>query len=94
MTLEEMETVINYQRISEVMYVWTSDTTVMNKFDKLCKEAPENYRCLNTGVIAGKVVDKEYEVNNKNLLSFKPRKRKLSDEQKARLAEQLNKGKL
>ena len=91
MPLDEQETVINFQRVGDLMDVWTSDTTVMTKLDKLCESAPENYKCIEVGkLMFGKgLANKRYKVSDKGLLSLRPRrmKRELTDEQRAILSE-------
>jgi len=62
-SLEEQETVIQFDRISKVMTIWTSETTTMNRLDKI-------YPSVKTDVVEGKVYAKTYQVD-KRLLSFR-----------------------
>ena len=88
-SLSEQETTISYNRDEDHAIVWTNDRTMITKLDKLCREAPENYQCIEVGRagIGGGILDKRYRINDKGLLTFKPRKRVITEEQKAALAE-------
>lgn len=93
-TIEEQETVINYYRDSDICTVYTSDSTVMTKLDKLADnpELPhwkiKQIHRLQNGELAGKT----YETN-KRLISFRADigTRKLTEEQKRILSERLEK---
>lgn len=90
--IDEQETTISFSRSEQELKIWTNDRTVMTKLDKLCKFNPERYTIAETGRNAnGEVMDKQYIVSDKTLLSFLPKKRvvKLTDEQKAERAERL-----
>ena len=80
----EQETVIQVSRDSDKMNIWTSDTTMMTRLDKLCEKS-NRWTCTSEGKIDGDVVNKEY-VEDKALLSLIPNTRKmkpLTEEQKA-----------
>lgn len=89
--LSEQETTISYCREGGSAHVWTSDATVMTKLDRMCREAPENYRCTEEAKaqIGGWLVSKSYVIADKNLISFRSRKaeRILTEEQRAELRE-------
>ena len=89
--LDEQETVISFQRGGDLLDVWTTDTTIMTKLDKLCKEAPENYKCIEVVKLMFNkgLANKRYKCSDKGLLSLRPRrmKRELTDEQRAVLSE-------
>ena len=91
--LDEQETTISFNRISEQVDVWTNDRTMITKLDKLCNSSPTMYRCKNVGKNKeGEVMDKQYVITDKRLLSFKPKRREcapLTDEQKEARAERL-----
>lgn len=96
--LNEQETTISFWRDEEHATLWTNDRTTITRLDKLCKEAPENYQCIEVGKarIGGGILDKRYRISDKGLLSLRPRrmqKRELTDEQKAALAERLRNAK-
>lgn len=86
---EEQETTINFSRSDKTAYIWTSDTTVMTKLDKLCETAPEYYQLRKAGKVDGSVVDKDYIVTDKSLISFRSghAKRELTEEQRKALAD-------
>lgn len=91
-TLEEMETTINFSRTGAHAEVWTSDTTMYTRLDKLCKENPAMYTCTEEARNRhGELLSKTYRIADKSMLSFKPRKRQvvLTEEEKAERAERL-----
>lgn len=80
-SLEEQETIIQYNRVDKYATICTSDTTMMTKLDKLCKSAPNNYKLTRTETQDGKVVTKFYRLEDKSMISFRREKRTLSEEQ-------------
>lgn len=88
-SLSEQETTINFSRDKKECEVWTSDTTVMTKLDKLCKESPNNYRIDAIGEIDGETVDKCYIISDKKLVSFRSGRIVLSDAEKEARAERM-----
>ncbi len=92
----EQETVIQISRDGNEANVWTSDVTMMTRLDKLVRRSPENYRLRDEGHsrIGGELVNKEYTITDKSLISFRPAKvkRDLSDEQRAEIANHLRRG--
>jgi len=93
--LSEQETTISYCRENNEVHIWTSDTTVMTKLDRMCKDFPESYRCVETAKakIDGKLISKSYEIADKSLLSLRGKKRKpnMTEEQRRAAAERLKK---
>lgn len=89
--VDEQETTINFSRRSEQAEIWTSDTTLMTKLDRMCKEAPENYQCVKVGRVKGNPVDKEYIIQDKTLISFRSRKmnRVLSEERRQEMSDNM-----
>ena len=59
-SLYEQETTISFRRVDDFATVWTSDTTVMTKLDRMCRESPENYKCTETGVAS---LEENFSVN-------------------------------
>ena len=57
--------------------IYTSDTTYMTKLDKLCRTNPDMYSLI-TDTGRGKT----YHVKDKTLISFRAKKRELSEEQR------------
>lgn len=70
--IEEQETVINYYRDSELCTVYTSDSTVMTKLDKLAEdETLPHWRLKQVHKLqGGELVGKTYETH-KGLISFR-----------------------
>lgn len=67
----EQETTVNFGRAEKVARIWTSDTTVMTKLDKLVEKDPKNWVCRLQKDKEGDVIAKEYIVQNKKLVSFR-----------------------
>ena len=92
--LDEMETTISFSRTRAHAEVWTSDTTMYTRLDKLCKENPAMYTCTEEARNRhGDLLSKTYRIADKSMLSFKPKKRRvvLTEEQKAERARRLEK---
>ena len=90
--LEEQETTISFSRVDKRIDIWTNDRTMITKLDNLCKSCPSMYVSRSVGKNAqGEVMDKQYYLLDKSLLSFRKVKVKheLTDEQKAERAERL-----
>lgn len=86
---DEQETVITIRRDRSAALVWTSDSTMITKLDKLCNSSPDYYKLIDTGVIEGTIVNKEYKITDKTLISFRSSKtkRQLTDDQRQAIAE-------
>lgn len=91
--LNEQETTISFWRDEGHATVWTNDRTTITKLDKLCKESPENYKCVDVGraKIGGGILDKRYRISDKGLLTLRKRRVKLdlTDEQRTALSEKM-----
>lgn len=84
-SLIEQETTVSFNRTEETAEIWTSDTTMMSKLDRLCKESPEHWKCKKTEYLRdGSLANKVYVVDSKRLISFRSRtvKRELTEEQR------------
>jgi hypothetical protein len=81
LTLAEMETVIRFDRESNIMIVWSADPVMMRRLDKNFTAASEQKNQ------EGEIVGKTYEID-KSLLKIRP-KRKVSEEQKQSLRERM-----
>ena len=76
-SVSEQETNINFMRDEEHAIIYTSDTTQMTRLDKLCRTSPDMYSLIaNTGR------GKTYRVEDKGLISFRSKKREMSEEAK------------
>lgn len=83
-SISEQEVHINFMRDEDFATIYTSDTTYMTKLDKLCKTSPDMY-----SLIADTGRGKTYRVADKTLISFRAKKRELSDEQKIAVGERM-----
>lgn len=93
-SLDEMETTISFSRTEAHAEVWTSDTTMYTRLDKLCKENPATYTCTDEARNRnGELLSKTYRIADKQLLSFRPKKRKvvLTEEEKTERAKRFGK---
>lgn len=43
---EEQETIITYSRTDSLVTVYCSDRLQIRKFDKLCEQLPDTYKCI------------------------------------------------
>lgn len=93
----EQETVVRFGRDSDECIVYTSDSTVMTKLDKLANEENEKaplwklkevHRMRGTGEVVGKTY-----VTNKRLISFRSDivSREMTEEQREAAAERFRK---
>lgn len=74
----EQETNINFSRLDCFATICTSDTTMKTKFDKLCENSPDFY-----SVVSDDGYYKTYRVSDKSLVSYRSKKREMSEEAKA-----------
>lgn len=85
-SISEQEVSINFMRDETFATIYTSDTTYMTKLDKLCKTSPGMY-----SLIADTGRGKTYRLEDKTLISFRAKKRELSEEQKIAAGERIKK---
>lgn len=94
LNISEQETSVSFSRDSDICTVYTSDTTVMTKLDKLAEsnnsphwKLKEEHKLLN-----GELIGKTYETH-KRLISFRSNitTREMSDEQKEAASERFRK---
>lgn len=91
----EQETTISFGRTDKGAFIWTNDRLMITKLDRLCRTAPENYKCVDVGVNKeGEVMDKRYTIADKSLMSFRRATKTgtYTEEQKRELAERLKRG--
>lgn len=94
---DEQETTISFSRDNKEVDVWTSDTTMMTKLDRLCENSPNEYKCIEVcRSLDGLLANKRYTIKNKKLVSFRSGtvKREMTEEQRAKAAERLRLGRL
>lgn len=80
---DEQETVIQFDRNGTVCHVYTTDSTVMTKLDKIHKRVRQDY--VNRKPIAA------YYEFDKKLLTFRSGRKKMSDQYKKQAAKALEK---
>ena len=78
----EQECSILMMRNDDYATIYSSDTTYMTKLDKLCETSPEYY-----SLIADNGIGKTYKVSDKTLISFRQKKREMSEEAKQAASE-------
>lgn len=84
----EQETTISFSRDSEVVDIWTSDTTMMTKLDKLCKTS-QYYECVGkNNTIDGLLGDARYRITKKSCISFRTGEGRTYTEQEKELLRQ------
>ena len=76
-SIEEQETVILIARNEPHALISTSDTTMKTKLDRMCASAPDMYSVTEDN---GRY--KFYKVEDKTLISFRGKKREMSEEAK------------
>lgn len=92
LTLQEQETTVNFYRDSDICTVYTSDSTVMTKLDKLAEnpKAPHWKLKKEHKSQSGELVGKTYETH-KDLISFRSDFKKVSDKQRKAMSERAKK---
>ena len=86
----EQETTISFSKTEQTCCMWTSDTCMIARMDKLVKKYPDVYRCVGVGTVRGEVVNKEYEYPKKYAYPKKPRP-PMSEEQKEKARKRMEK---
>lgn len=86
--IDEQETVIILGRDSQIALISTTDTRHMNKFDKLVKNNPSEWRLHGASYSGWDMVEKEYECPI-NLISFRKATKTISEEQKEAAANRM-----
>ena len=84
--VSEQETITSYMRDQDFAIVYTSDTTMITKFDKLCKNSPEYY-----SLIEETKYGKKYKILDKTLVSYRQKKKEMSEENKNAASERFKK---
>jgi hypothetical protein len=84
---EEQEVHVSFGRLDNRASIYVSDTRYITKLDKLVEKSPEWTKDHEEYIKAtGELVGVTYSCPI-NLISFRPQKRKLSDEEKAKRAD-------
>lgn len=78
----EQEICINAMRNDDYAFIYASDSTYITKLDKLCEISPEYY-----SLVKETSIGKTYKVSDKSLISFRQKKREMSEEAKQAASE-------
>lgn len=81
-SISEQEVHISFMRDEGFAKIYTSDSTYITKLDKLCKNFPDMY-----SVIADTGRGKTYRLEDKTLISFRGKKKEMSEEAKQAASE-------
>lgn len=84
--VSEQECVISFMRDEDFATVYTSDTTMITKFDKLCKNSPEYYSLIERNKYGNR-----YKIADKTLVSYRQKKKEMSEENKNAASERFKK---
>lgn len=85
---DEQETNINFLRNEDVAEVYTSDSTTITKLDKAVEAGTWKLKQNHYLRATGELIGKTYEAP-KEFISFRTRKRTMSDEQRQALSERM-----
>ena len=90
LTLEEQEVSVLIEPGNDNARIYTSYPAFIRKFDRLCEENPEEWKCTGVSRVDGEEIGKSYECK-RNLILFraKSQTRELTDEQRAEIAKRL-----
>lgn len=83
-SVSEQETNILFMRNQDYAEIYTSDSTQMTRLDNLCKKNPGMY-----SLIADTGRGKTYRVEDKTLISFRAKKKEVSEEQRLAVGERM-----
>ena len=84
LSITEQEVNISWMRDEDFAKIYASDSTTITKLDKLCKTSPDMYK-----LVSETPVGKSYICMDKSLISFRAKKRELSEEQKEAAGERM-----
>lgn len=84
LSIAEQEVNISWMRDEDFAKIYASDSTTITKLDKLCKTSPDMYK-----LVSETPVGKSYICMDKSLISFRAKKRELSEEQKEAAGERM-----
>lgn len=92
LTIEEQETNINFGRGDERAYIYTSDSTMMTKFNKLVELQGTEWKLEEVGSLkTGEVIGKTYSCPV-SFVSYRSKRvvREYTEEQKTEIARRLS----
>lgn len=85
-SISEQETSILYMRDENFAKIYTSDSTQITRLDKLCETSPKYY-----SLIADTGRGRTYRLSDKSLISFRAKKKEMTDEQRKAAGERMKK---
>ena len=86
LSISEQEVHISFIRDEDFAIIYVSDTTYITKLDKLCAANPDMW-----SIVAETNVSKTYRVEDKTLISFRSKKREMTEEQRLAAGERMKK---
>ena len=89
LTRDEQETYISFPAFGQEAVIYSTDPAWIRKMKKLCEEHPENYQIKEIGKLGGEEISIRVICQDKGLVSVRGARLKLSEETKAKRAEQL-----
>ena len=84
--IAEQEVHVSWMRDENFAKIYASDSTTITRLDNLCKTAPDMYKLVNETSVS-----KSYICMDKTLISFRSKKRELTEEQKEAAGERMKK---
>lgn len=84
--LYEQETHISFMRDEDFARIYTSDSTQITRLDKLCESNPDMYQ-----LERDEKLSRSYICKDKSMISFRSKKRQISEEQKRAASERFKK---
>lgn len=86
LSISEQEVHISFIRDEDFAIIYVSDSTYITKLNKLCVANPDMW-----SIIAETKVSKTYRVEDKTLISFRSKKREITEEQRLAAGERMKK---
>ncbi len=87
----EQEVTIIFNAVDETAEIYTANPVWTRKMDKLVEQNPKQFKLERVGKCEGKIISKSYSFPKKFItIRSKETKRELTEEQRAELAERLN----
>lgn len=88
----EQETHISYMRDEQFATVYTSDTTQMTRYDKLCKQYPDMWSCVSDDGYSKSYMCKDKKMISPRGKKVERQKRELTDEERETIKKRLAEG--
>lgn len=90
----EQETHISYMRDEQFAKVYTSDTTQMTRYDKLCKQYPDMWSCVSDDGYSKSYMCKDKKMIGARGKRIERQKRELTDEEREAIKKRLAEGRI